>query len=180
MWVVRYPGFVTQTASGAIPVGFEDDLGWLIAQCFRAHIDAVEHAVAGLPHGVRGFQALSGAANCSAHNQAELARQLGIDRTVMVYLVDDLVKAGLVERITDPADRRSKLVRATPAGAQRLTDVKAAIAAADSVLLNPLAPEDQRKLREMLRVIAAHHLSANGDGDPCNMVARASETGTTP
>jgi MarR family transcriptional regulator for hemolysin len=171
---------VTQTASGALPVGLEDDLGWLIAQCFRAHVDAVEHAVAGLPHGVRGFQALSGAVNCSAHNQAELARQLGIDRTVMVYLVDDLVKAGLVERITDPADRRSKLVRATPAGAKRLTEVKDAIAAADSVLLSPLSPEDQQSLREMLRMIAAHHLGYVDGGSACELVVRASETGTTP
>jgi MarR family transcriptional regulator, transcriptional regulator for hemolysin len=174
---VRYPDLVTQTAPGGLPVGFEDDLGWLFAQCFRAHVDAVEHAVAGLPHGVRGLQALSGAVNCSAHNQAELARQLGIDRTVMVYLVDDLVKAGLVERITDPADRRSKLVRATPEGARRLTEVKDAIAAADSMILSPLSPDDQRRLREMLRMIAARHLAADGDGDPCRLVVRASETG---
>src|SRR5258708_698985 len=87
---------------GRIPAGFEDDFGWLLAQCFRAHLSAMDRAVADLPHGHRGFQALLGAANCSAKNQAELAKQLGVDRTVMVYLVDDLEKAGIGERRPDP------------------------------------------------------------------------------
>jgi DNA-binding MarR family transcriptional regulator len=93
----------------------------------------------------------------------------------MVYLVDDLVKAGLVERITDPADRRSKLVRATPAGVKRLEETKAAIASAEAAFLGPLSPDDQARFRAMLRAIAAHHLSADGD-DSCDLIMRASKT----
>jgi DNA-binding MarR family transcriptional regulator len=163
---------VTETTP--LPAGLEENLGWLFAQCFRAHLAALDHAVAEIPHAHRGFQALSGAVHCSARNQAELAKQLGVDRTVMVYLIDDLTKAGLVERLPDPADRRSKLIRATPAGVARLAATEAAIDAAESELLRPLSAADQVGLRAMLRAIAAHHIAADGPGDPCSVVERLS------
>lgn len=157
-------------APGGIPAGFEQNLGWLLAQCFRAYTYAVERAVADLPHGHRGFQALYGAANCSAHNQAELAKQLGVDRTVMVYLVDDLEKAGLAERLPDPNDRRSRLIRATAAGRARLTEAQSAISAAEAELLAALSAREQRALRGMLRSIAAHHRAPGESGNPCSVV----------
>jgi len=146
----------------AIPAGFEDDFGWLLAQCFRAHLSAMDRAVADFPHGHRGFQALLGAANCSAKNQAELAKQLGVDRTVMVYLVDDLERAGLVERLPDPNDRRSRLIRATADGFDRLNATRTAISAAESELLAALSADEQKSLREMLREVARHQLDPAG------------------
>lgn len=146
---------MTESAPG-LPAGLEDNFGWLLAQCFRAHIAVMDRVLADLPHGARGYQALSGAANCSAHNQAQLAKQLGVDRTVMVYLVDDLERAGLVERIPDPRDRRSRLIRATESGVERLKSTEAAISAAEAELLGALSADDQARLRTMLRDIAAH------------------------
>jgi DNA-binding MarR family transcriptional regulator len=147
---------MTELVPGALPPGLQDSLGWLLAMCFRAHVAVMDRVLADLPHGPRGYQALSGAANCSAHNQAQLAKQLGVDRTVMVYLVDDLERAGLVERIPDPNDRRSRLIRATQAGRERLDATEAAISAAEAELLGALSEDDQARLRGMLREIAAH------------------------
>jgi DNA-binding MarR family transcriptional regulator len=147
---------MTELVPGALPAGLQDSLGWLLAMCFRAHVAVMDRVLADLPHGPRGYQALSGAANCSAHNQAELAKQLGVDRTVMVYLIDDLERAGLVERIPDPHDRRSRLIRATRAGRERLEATEAAISAAEAELLGALSEDDQARLRGMLRDIAAH------------------------
>ena len=167
-----YPDPVTTTESAPLPPGLEDSLGWLLAQCFRAYGEAMERAVSDIPHGHRGFQALSGAAHCSARNQAELARQLGVDRTVMVYLVDDLAKAGLVERIADPADRRSRLIRATPAGSERLCSVQRAIEQAEATVLAPLSPAEQGQLRCMLQALASHHIAqAGAAADPCSVAA---------
>ncbi|MEV7548567.1 MarR family transcriptional regulator [Amycolatopsis sp. NPDC089917] len=149
---------VTDSAIGVLPQGLEDNLGWLLGQVCRAHGFALERAVSDIPHGLRGFQALCGAVHGSARNQAQLGRQLDIDRTVMVYLVDDLVTAGLVERTVDPDDRRNKLVQGTAAGRELLETTKDAILAAEAEVLAPLARKDQDRFREMLRAVVAHNL----------------------
>ncbi|GAA0983288.1 MarR family winged helix-turn-helix transcriptional regulator [Streptomyces rhizosphaericus] len=46
----------------------------------------------------------------------ELAEWLGADPPYTSVIVDDLVRRGLAERITNPADRRSKLVHLTEDG----------------------------------------------------------------
>lgn len=47
----------------------------------------------------------------------ELAGALGVDPPNLTAVVDDLERAGLVERRAHPSDRRAKVVVATPAGA---------------------------------------------------------------
>jgi DNA-binding MarR family transcriptional regulator len=46
----------------------------------------------------------------------DLAAELAIDPPYTTVIVDDLEQRGLVRRELNPADRRSKLVRITPAG----------------------------------------------------------------
>ena len=46
----------------------------------------------------------------------DLGAQLAIDPPYTTVIVDDLEQRGLVRRELNPADRRSKLVRITPAG----------------------------------------------------------------
>lgn len=161
-----------------LPPGFDDNFGWLLAQCFRAHLSAIDRATSGLPHGPRGYQVLAGAVHRSSRSQAELAKQLGVDRTVMVYLVDDLEKAGLVERLPDPNDRRSRLVRATTAGATRLDEVEAGVRAAEANLLSSLSAEEQDHLHAMLRqVVAAHHAAGGQVADPCSVAEKVVGSG---
>jgi DNA-binding MarR family transcriptional regulator len=135
--------------------GVPEDLSWLLGSAFRAHLSALRQAVGDLPHGARGYGALREAAEPTPRNQAELAKILGLDRTVMVYLVDDLEAAGLVERVPDPNDRRSKLIRATPAGVARLCDLRRATAAAEAELLADLSPAEAELLHSLLRRVAA-------------------------
>ncbi|MBR7832835.1 MarR family transcriptional regulator [Actinospica durhamensis] len=139
----------------ALPAGLEESLSWLLAGSFRAHLAAMREVLGDLPHGSRGFEALCGAAHGSARNQAELAKQLGVDRTVMVYLVDDLERAGLVERLADPRDRRSKLIRATEAGHERLRALQERTATVEAELLSDLSPAEQELLRSLLRRVAS-------------------------
>src|ERR1700722_9148687 len=47
----------------------------------------------------------------------ELAALVGVDPPNLTTVVDDLERAGLVERQAHPTDRRGKLVAATPKGA---------------------------------------------------------------
>src|ERR1700691_3459030 len=98
------------------PDRLSGDLGWGLAVLFRAYVKAAEAIADDVPGGNRGYQVLSAAARDEPGSQAAMAQSLGIDRTVMTYLLDDLEAARLVERHADPADRRSRRVVATGHG----------------------------------------------------------------
>ena len=146
---------MSETSANLLPPGLDGSLSWLLGEAARANLFAMRAVLGDIPHGPRGFEALCGAAHSSARNQAELAKQLGVDRTVMVYLIDDLEKAGLVERTPDPNDRRSKLVRATPEGVKRLCELQKVTAAAEAELLSDLSPAEAELLRSLLQRVAA-------------------------
>jgi DNA-binding MarR family transcriptional regulator len=88
--------------------------------------------------------------------QIDLATALSIDRTAMVYLLDELEEQGLVERVRNPNDRRSFLIHLTPKG--RKTQRKAAgeLAGQAETLLKPLAAAEQRQLVELLGRVVDH------------------------
>ena len=102
------------------PSGVEAELGWALGTVTRAHLRAAQDVVGGLPGGPRGYQVLAAAATGAAGSQLALGRQLGVDRTVMTYLLDELEQAGLVERTPDPTDRRARRITLTEDGRARL------------------------------------------------------------
>src|ERR1700682_2663407 len=96
------------------------DLGWGLGVFLRAYARAARAAVADLPGGPRGYQILSAAAQRAVGRPLALGQPLGVDRTVMTSLLDDLEAAGLTERRPDPADRRARRVVATEQGIELL------------------------------------------------------------
>ena len=74
-----------------------------------AHARATEQLAAALPAGLlpRHHEVLAALAESGPASQQQLAERLGINRTIMVSLIDAMEQAGLVERNRDPADRRS-------------------------------------------------------------------------
>jgi DNA-binding MarR family transcriptional regulator len=144
-----------ETSADAPPEDLAQSLSWLLSESLRANLGVIRAAVGDLPHGPRGFEALRAAADPTPRNQAELAKHLGLDRTVMVYLVDDLEAADLVERVPDPKDRRSKLVRATPAGIARLCELRKVTATAEADLLAGFSPAETELLRSLLQRIVS-------------------------
>lgn len=132
-----------------------DDFGQALGSLMRRYLDGARAATDDLPGGPRGFQVLvnaSSGADCS--NQATIAQRLGIDRTVMTYLVDDLEQAGLVERRPDPADRRARQVLRTDAGDATLDDVRRRIAEVEDLVLGGLPPDDAAVFRRLLAAAA--------------------------
>jgi DNA-binding MarR family transcriptional regulator len=65
-------------------------------------------------------------------------------------LLDRLEKAGLVERLRNPADRRGVLVRATPAGRQRFEAVTPKLQALHATQWKHLTATEIRDLRALL------------------------------
>ncbi len=134
------------------------DLGWTLGALFRSYLHAAGAVAGELPGGARGFQVLTAAAHELPESQGALARELGIDRTVMTYLVDDLEIAGYVERRSDPGDRRNKHLVATRAGLATWSRVREELEAAEERLLGALDPEERASFRAMLHKLANHRL----------------------
>lgn len=149
------------------------DLGWSLGLLLRAYQEALSSAVDGLPHGYRGYQVLSAVVHDEQPNQLSLAARLGIDRTVMTYLIDDLVGAGLVERRLNPSDRRQRRIVATPGGEQTLTEVEGRVGDAERSILAALGEEDRHVLCTLIRRAACGVLHTAPEGDPCAVVADA-------
>jgi DNA-binding MarR family transcriptional regulator len=149
------------------------DLGWSLGVLLRAYeralADAVESAV---PHGFRGYQVLREVVRGAHPSQAALAASLGIDRTVMTYLLDDLEQAGLVERRVAEVDRRQRRVVATAGSAAVLADLEHRVAVAEDAVLGALDPDERRVAGTLLRRAACEYRDAE-TGDPCAVVERA-------
>ena len=151
------------TASTAVP----GDLGWNLGMVLRGYQGRFEAAVEGMPAGIRGYQVLSAVVHRDPPNQQALGAHLAIDRTVLTYLLDTLVDAGVVERIPDPADRRARKIVATAAGLQALAAFEERVAAAERDLLSGLAePEAQTFAALVGRLAMAVHRVQPGTS-PC-------------
>ena len=146
------------------------ELGWGLAVVFRGYVKAADAVTDGLPGGHRGYQVLSAAARDEPGSQAALAARLGIDRTVMTYLLDDLAEAGLVERRPDPGDRRTRLVVATDHGRTVLDDLDKRFTRAEQHILGGLSSDDQAAFRSLLATIATHVNSADPVETACDAV----------
>ncbi len=94
-----------------------------------------------------------------AISQQALGEQLGIDRTTMVELIDQLEQQGVVVRRRNPADRRSYALSLTPRGRTVQKRAARAFDAAADEFFGPLRPAEQQALTDMLqRIIASADL----------------------
>jgi DNA-binding MarR family transcriptional regulator len=149
----------------------EADLGWALGVVFRGYLKSAGAAFADLPGGPRGFQVLTAAAGTGCGSQLALAQQLGIDRTVMTYLLDDLEKAGLVVRRAAPADRRARQVAVTEAGRSRLVELARGLGAAEEHVLAVLEPADRDAFRALLQQLATDVALSNPEVSLCGEAA---------
>jgi len=154
----------------------DGDLGWTLGVVFRAYVKASTAVMADVPGGHRGYQVLTAAAREEAPSQSALGAQLGIDRTVLTYLLDDMERADLVARKPDPADRRARRIVATEAGHALLCTLEERLARAEAHILAGLPAKDRRTLKSLLSRLAAH---ANAL-DPVDSTCAVVEDLTTP
>jgi len=114
-----------------------------------------------LPPGddIHAYAALLALAAGQARSQQWLADTVAVSRTTMTKVASDLVDQGLVERVRNPADRRSYLLTRTPDGAvaarrwrRHSEDLEERITAGFSVV-------EAEELRQLLRDVARPWLS---------------------
>ena len=87
-------------------------------------------------------------------SQQEVARRLGVDRTTMVLLIDELENKQLVQRRQDPDDRRKNVVALTDTGRTTLREASRAGDEAERLFLGSLSGDEAAQLRQALRAIA--------------------------
>jgi DNA-binding MarR family transcriptional regulator len=83
--------------------------------------------------------------------QQELGSTLGIDRSTMVSLIDQLESAGLARRRPSATDRRAREIAITAKGRRLLQRARGLISQVEDEVLAGLTARERRELLELLR-----------------------------
>lgn len=101
--------------------------------------------------------------------QQELASVMGIDRSTMVSLIDQLEAAGLAKRRPSATDRRAREIAITAKGRRLLERARRMIAETEEEVLAGLTAEERSKLvgllRRALESAPAQPLWSSAEGD---------------
>jgi DNA-binding MarR family transcriptional regulator len=82
--------------------------------------------------------------------QRALGASIGVDRSTMVILLDDLEGKGLVTRVRHPDDRRAFLIEPTEAGRSAQRRALELLDRCEERYLGVLSPREQGQLRDLL------------------------------
>ena len=83
--------------------------------------------------------------------QQELGATLGIDRSTMVSLIDELESTGLARRRPSVTDRRAREIVITPKGRRILKQARDLLSRAEDEVLGGLSADERRELLALLR-----------------------------
>ncbi|MFZ5965358.1 MarR family winged helix-turn-helix transcriptional regulator [Thalassococcus sp. BH17M4-6] len=103
--------------------------------------------------GPRVFSALSLVVQYPNITQSELARMLGIERSGLVAIIDELEGRKLLKRIPVPRDRRVQALIPTDEGRAAYARARDAVRAHEAALLSDLTAEERETLLTLLRKI---------------------------
>lgn len=123
---------------------------WLLMQSALAAQQLVASTLAAADAHRYHYSMLSALEEFGPMSQAELGLRCGLDRSDTSAAVVDLTDRELVERDTDPDDRRRNVVSITAGGVAHLERLDAVIAGAQEELLAPLSATDREQLVTLL------------------------------
>jgi DNA-binding MarR family transcriptional regulator len=83
--------------------------------------------------------------------QQELGAALGIDRSTMVSLIDQLERAGLAKRRPSARDRRAREISITPKGRRLLEQARRLLSQVEDEVLAGLTADERAELLGLLR-----------------------------
>jgi DNA-binding MarR family transcriptional regulator len=104
------------------------------------------------PFGLKtgGFSTLALIAANPGCSQTELARALGMDKSAVVAVIDDLEAKGLARRVRSAEDRRRHALEATASARSLIDQMHAAVQAVGRPIRQALSPEEYRLLLSLL------------------------------
>lgn len=86
--------------------------------------------------------------------QSELAKELEIEHTTTVRLVDGLEKLDLIERHPVPGDRRANHIRLTPAAQPHIKAIEEVLVEARKTLLRGISSQDLETTIKVLQTLS--------------------------
>lgn len=129
----------------------------------RAHDAVLAHAEADAGrHGltIGEFGALEALLHKGPLTLGELQRALLVSSGGITFLVDRLVKRGLVTRQPHPSDGRARIATLTEAGDQLIREIFPAHAARIKLAMGGLGKKEKREAIRMLRTLGEHAATA--------------------
>jgi len=109
---------------------------------------ATETAGQGLRQGL--FSSLAIISANPGISQSELSREVGLDKSVTVTMVDEMEKYGWAERRRSTHDRRRHALYVTPVGEVRLNELFAIMEQTEAAALHQLSEAEMQLLSELL------------------------------
>jgi DNA-binding MarR family transcriptional regulator len=132
----------------------DGDLGYLLVQLGFHAARRFSEQLAPLGLEPRQFGMLTRLAANEGRSQQAIGELMGLNATRMVFLVDELEQAGLVERRRNPADRRSYALYLTDLGRAKLREARQAGAGSEGQIGASLTEQQRRQLTRLLRRLA--------------------------
>jgi DNA-binding MarR family transcriptional regulator len=138
----------------SIAVDDRPDLAAMVAPLVR-HLIAMETPILA-EHDISmwAYSVLTALCARPYRGQNALAEAIGADKTRIIDVLDDLQERGLISREPDPADRRARLLAATPRGRRLRDQVRRRIRKEEERLLADVPARDRDAFLAVLRTLS--------------------------
>ena len=91
--------------------------------------------------------------------QQDICDSLYIDKTAMVKVLDTLSKAGLIERKTDPKDRRRHYISLSKKGIQQTKEISRTFSELDVQFFKNISKKEQESFKDILQKLMGNLIS---------------------
>jgi DNA-binding MarR family transcriptional regulator len=105
-------------------------------------------------------------------DQTALASLIAFDKSTIGDVSDRLTAKGFVHRIQGRQDRRTKVLKITPAGRRLLRKIEPAVNSAQDLILSPLKPREREQFMKLMRQLV--HLNNQRSRVPLGPGSRTS------
>jgi DNA-binding MarR family transcriptional regulator len=130
----------------ALPSDLTNHIGYTLRRVFVL----LGASASGDEAATRDFVVLDTLADRDSLSQHNLAERLGINRTIMVQIIDRLEGDGHVTRTRNPDNRRSYVLSLTDSGRRALDSMRQSVADRDMHLTAPLSEHERTQLDVLL------------------------------
>lgn len=135
----------------SLPPSMRDRLPYLLYRAAAASTTMVDAALRAIQLTARQVGILTLVVESHPMTQRQLGSTIGVDRTTMVALLDDLEAKGLIERRRHSSDRRAFLIHPTAPGIEAQAAAIKVLDERAQVFLQPLSESQRSQLADLLR-----------------------------